>query len=97
VELGAARVCGERRPEVEFTVVASMADGGGSGSREWRPAGFYRQACLGEGVTSITARWAAAWARRWRGEAANSRPGAARRAYGGDVVSWRRRSVPRGL
>jgi hypothetical protein len=49
VELGAARVCGERRPEVEFTAVASMADGGGSGSREGRRAGFYRQACLGEG------------------------------------------------
>jgi hypothetical protein len=49
VELGAARVCGERRPEVEFTAVASMADGGGSGSRAGRLAGFYRQACLGEG------------------------------------------------
>jgi hypothetical protein len=49
VELGAARVCGERWPEVEFTVVASMADGSGSGSRAGRPAGFYRQACLGEG------------------------------------------------
>jgi hypothetical protein len=30
VELGAARACGERRPEIEFTAVASMADGGGS-------------------------------------------------------------------
>jgi hypothetical protein len=49
MELGAARVCCERRPEVEFTTVASMADGGGSGSRAWRPASFYRQACLGEG------------------------------------------------
>jgi hypothetical protein len=49
VELGAARVRGERRPEVEFTVVTSMADGGGSGSRVGRSAGFYKQACLGKG------------------------------------------------
>jgi hypothetical protein len=33
-----------------------------SGSREGRPAGFYRQGCLGEGITSVITRWAAAWA-----------------------------------
>jgi hypothetical protein len=30
MELGAARVCEARQPEVEFTAVASMVDGGGS-------------------------------------------------------------------
>jgi hypothetical protein len=49
VESGAARVRGERRPEVEFTAVASMADGGVSGSCAGRPASFYRPAFLGEG------------------------------------------------
>jgi hypothetical protein len=30
VDLGAARACGERRPGVEFTAGAPMADGGDS-------------------------------------------------------------------
>jgi hypothetical protein len=94
VELGAARVCEERRTEVEFTVSTTGGVNGGSvcgrvrggevssfigaralwrGSRESSPSG------LRHGTRAVRAARAAT---------ANSQPGAALRAYGGDVVGW---------
>jgi hypothetical protein len=53
VELGAARVCEERQPEVEFTV--STTGGGNGGS-------VCGQARGGEVSSGVIAQWVAAWA-----------------------------------
>jgi hypothetical protein len=55
VELGAARACGERRPQVEFTAVVlwRMA----AAQSRWcharrRLGSIYKRSCLGEGFTT---------------------------------------------
>jgi hypothetical protein len=89
VELGAARVCEERQPEVEFTVSTTGGGNGGSvcgKARSGEVSSFIGACALWRG--SRESSHSGLRHGQGGGTAVNSRPGAARRAYGGVAVGW---------
>jgi hypothetical protein len=91
VELGAARVCEERKPEVEFTVGTTGGGNGGSAcgkARGGEVSSFIGARALWRGSRESSHSGLRHGARAVRAVTANSQPGAALRAYGGDAVGW---------
>jgi hypothetical protein len=89
VELGAACVCEERQPEVEFTV--STTGGGNGGSVCGKARGGEVSSFIGTRALWRGSRESSHIRLRHGqggGVAGNSRPGAARRAYGSVGVGW---------
>jgi hypothetical protein len=91
VELGAARVCEERRPEVEFTVSTTGGVNGGSVCgrvRGGEVSSFIGARALWRGSRESSPSGLRHGTRAVRAATANSQSGAALRAYGGDAVGW---------
>jgi hypothetical protein len=91
VELGVARVCEERRPEVEFAVSTTGCVNGDSvcdRARGGEVSSFIGARALWRGSRELSPSGLRHATRAVRAATANSQPGAALRAYGGDAVGW---------